>query len=131
MSLQDTTTIDIAMKPPSGRGLDLVVFDSGEIADELRRYQLVLDKLMTYVEYVASGQYREQAADVAREDITIRVICKTPPNDVMKQIVSVVSRQQPEVRLPVVVETEQEFFQRTGTPQTPASASRKPWWKIW
>lgn len=113
MSLEDTTKIDIVMKPPNGRGLYLIVFDAGEISDELRRYQLIVEKLMTYVEFVASGQYREQSPDVAREDITACVVCRTPPNDVMKQIVSVVSRQQPEVRLPVTVETEQEFFERT------------------
>ena len=112
MGLKDTDTIDIAMKPPGGHGLYLVIFDSGEISDQLRRYQLVTEKLMSYVEYVASGQYREWAPDVAREHVTVCVVCKTPPNDVMKQIVSIVSRQQPEVRLPVIVETEQQFFQR-------------------
>src|SRR6266516_4029479 len=110
MSLEDTTKIDIVMYPQTASCLRLLVFDAGEISDELRRYQLVLEKLMTYVDYVASGQYREQSPDVAREDITACVVCRTPPNDVMKQIVSVVSRQQPEVRLPVIVETEQEFF---------------------
>lgn len=123
MGLKDTSTIDIAMKPPGGHGLYLVVFDSGDISDELRRYQLVAEKLMSYVEYVASGQYQEQAPDVAREDVTVCVVCKTSPNDVMKQIVSIVSRQQPEVRLPVIIETEQQFFQRTRNntvvPQNP------------
>ena len=48
MSLEDTTKIDIVMKPPNGRGLYLIVFDAGEISDELRRYQLIVEKLMTY-----------------------------------------------------------------------------------
>jgi hypothetical protein len=113
MSLEDTTKIDIVMKSPTGHGLYLIVYDPGEIRDELRRYQLVVEKLMTCVEYVAGGQYREQSPDVAGEDITACVVCTTPPNEVMKQIVSVVSREQPEVRLPVIVETQQQFFERT------------------
>jgi hypothetical protein len=119
------------VKAPNGRGLFLVIFDAGDVTDELRRYQLLVEKLITYVDYVATGQYREQAPDLAREDISIRVVCTTPPNDVMRQIVSVVSRKQPEVRLPVVVETEEEFLHSTGVRKPHAVLSKKSWWKFW
>src|SRR6266576_5383707 len=99
MALEDTSTVDMVVKTPDGRRLFLVIFDAGDVNDELRRYQLLVEKLMTYVDYVAVGQYREQAPDLAQQDISVRVVCMTPPNDAMKQIVSVVSREQPEVRL--------------------------------
>lgn len=126
MSLEDTTTIDIVVKPPSGQGLDLVLCDGGEVEDELRRYQLIVEKLISYVEFVATGQHLSNAPEVRTEDISIRVICKNPPNDAMKQIVSVVSRQHPNVRLPVVLEMEGEFRQRMGLPE-----EKRPWWKLW
>ncbi len=115
MGLEDPTQIDFVVTPPTGRGLYLVVFDAGEISDELRRYQLVLQKLMSYAEYVASAQFREESPGVSPEDITLCVVCKTPPGNAMKQIVSIASRQAPEVHLPVIVETQQEFFNRTKT----------------
>ena len=103
------------MKPPNGYGLALIIFDSGEITDESRRYQLVLEKLMTCVDYVASGQYREQAPTVEQKDVKIHIVCRTRPNANMERIAYMASRQPPIVRVPVVIESEQEFRQRAAS----------------
>lgn len=113
MGLLDTNKIDFLLKRPDSRCLYLVVFDSGDILEQSRRYELVLEKLMLYADYVASGKYREQEPEVAAEDITLCVVCRTALNDLMKRIVSISPRHKPDICLPVIVETQEEFFRRT------------------
>ena len=128
MSLEDTSTIDLVVNSPEGRGGELLIVDGGDTTDEIRRYQLLTDKLAVYVNYVASGQYAEQLPGVAPEDVTIRVVCTRPPNEPMKQIVSICTREETILKLPVILETELEFEQRLAA-LPPATGTKKPLWK--
>jgi hypothetical protein len=132
MSLRDTESVDVVAKGIDG-GHDLFMIDSGDIPDEQERHHLLTQKLISYAEYVASGQYRTQAPEASPESFTVRVICQTPPNDSMRQITSIATRQDPVVRLPVVFELDSDFRARisqratsTASPQT-----QKPWWRLW
>ena len=128
MSLRDTTAIDVVGRGPDG-GYDLVVYDAGDIADEHERYRLLTEKLRSYVEYVATGQYREQAGEASVDSFTIRVICQSPPNDEMRQVTSVRLTGDAVTELPVVFVLESEF--RAETLRRRAPEKQKPWWRFW
>ena len=131
MSLRDTTSVDVIGRRPDG-GYDLFVYDAGDIADEHERYRLLIEKLRSYVEYVATGQHREQAPEASVESFTIRVICQSPPNEEMRQVTGVRLSGDSVTRLPVVFVLESAFraelLQRRRS-QTAEKA--KPWWRFW
>ena len=132
MGLRDIKSIDIVGKGPDG-GYDLFIYDAGDIMDEQERHYLLSQKLLSYAEYVASGQYREQAPDASPESFTIRVICQSPPNESMRQITAIATREEPVVRLPVAFVLDSEFraqmLERRGSLSTPPT--QKPWWRFW
>ena len=132
MSLRDTNSIDVVGKGPDG-GYDLFIYDAGDIADQQERHHLLSKKLLTYAEYVASGQYQEQAPDASTESFTIRVICHSPPNESMRQITGIATREEPVVRIPIEFALDSEFraqmLARRGSGIT--AETQKPWWRFW
>jgi len=132
MSLRDTQSVDVVAKGIDG-GHDLFMIDSGDVTDEQERHHLLTQKLISYAEYVASGQYMTQAPDASPESFTIRVICQSPPNDSMRQITGIATREEPVVRVPVVFELDSDFRARISQ-QSASRASQqtqKPWWRFW
>ena len=130
MTLKDTDKVDIVAKTPGGAG-ELIIVDAGDAQDEEQRHYLLTQKLLSYANYVADGQYRAELPGVAADAMTIRVICRTQPNQSMAQINSIATRQEPILRIPVVFEAESEFFARTRAARRVEEAVDRPWWKFW
>ena len=88
MGLQDTGTVDIISKPLPGDPCRLVLYvvDDGSVTDEIQRYELLVDKLVNYVNYVAGPAFRESYPGIGFSDVLVRVLCKTPPNDAMGDV---------------------------------------------
>ena len=103
---------------------DLVAFDDGTEGDEIRRYNLVIEKLGTYLTYVRSGQFEESYPQAKGQDIRFVVVCFRAPNDAMKQLEAIKDPKDTNWRIPVVVLVKSEYLQKT--PKTP-----RPWWKPW
>jgi len=128
VALTDTDKIDIIIKNPHTGGFDLLVYDDGSIADEVRRYNLIVDKLQAYLTYVHSGQFLEQHPDAKNLPVRCCVVCKRDPNEAMIRLEGVKDREDPQVRLPVVVVTEDEYLNKKLAPE---AEKKTPWWKVW
>jgi hypothetical protein len=132
MSLRDTEKIDVVGKGPGG-GYDLFIYDAGDVTDEAERYSLLTQKLQSYLEYVANGQYREQVPEASADAFTVRVICHSPPNDEMRQITRLRLTGETVTQLPVAFVLESEFrahvLQRRDN--QPARQRQRPWWRFW
>jgi hypothetical protein len=126
--LTDIGIIDIILKNPNTGGFDLVVYDDGSITDEVQRYNLTVDKLQICLTYVHSGQVFEEYPDAKNMPIRCCVVCKRHPNDAMTRLEGVKDREDPQIRLPVVVLTEDEYLNRKSTSE---AKREKPWWKMW
>ena len=127
MALTDTNKIDIIMKNPHTGGFDLLVYDDGSVTDEVRRYNLVVDKLQAYLAYVHSGQLLEQYPDAKGLPVRCCVVCKRDANEAMIRLQGVKDPDDPQVKLPVVVVTEEEYLEKKPT----RDAKEAPWWKVW
>ena len=57
MGLTDKDKIDFIVKRPGANAFDLIAYDDGTESDEIRRYNLVIEKLGTYLAYVTSGKF--------------------------------------------------------------------------
>ncbi|MFW9880859.1 MAG: hypothetical protein ACFFG0_47970 [Candidatus Thorarchaeota archaeon] len=55
MTLGKINTVDVIVKSPHIDGYDLLLVDGGEISDEIKRYNLMIDKLTSYANFVLSG----------------------------------------------------------------------------
>ena len=91
MSFRDVETIDIIVDTPDREnGVDLVIVESpGDNNDEAERYQLLLQKLQTYVDYVMGQEFAERFPQTQPSDIVIRVFYTTTPNEEMAELVEV------------------------------------------
>jgi hypothetical protein len=128
MALTETDKIDIIVKNPHTGGFDLLVYDDGSITDEIRRYNLVVEKLQAYLTYVRSGQLLERYPDAKSLPVRCCVVCKRDPNEAMIRLEGVKDREDPEIRLPVVVVTEGEYLIKKSTSD---KEKKSPWWKVW
>jgi hypothetical protein len=57
--LEDPATIDFITEP-EGNKLGLVIADPGNMADEVRRFECLKAKLMTYLGFVMSEEFAEE-----------------------------------------------------------------------
>ncbi len=128
MTLDQVGNVDIVVKTPGGGG-ELLIIDAGVSGDEEQRYYLLTQKLITYANYVASGQYEAELSGVPVSNLTIRVVGRTPPNQSMQIVNSIATRDEPVIRIPVVLESEADFFARTRGRK--AGTPGRPWWKLW
>ena len=104
LGLEDTNSIDIVSNALPGDDCKIVLYaiDDGTTTDELRRYQLLIEKLRAYVDHVASAEFRSSHPNVGFGDVLVRVLCKTPPNDVMLDVQAVRPKGDAHNRLKVV-----------------------------
>lgn len=141
MALEDTDTLDMALKALDGRenGIDLLLFDHAKTTDEIERYNLLMQKLATYVAYFVDDKFRRNHPDTKPEDVLIRVLCKTPPNSAMQAVQAVTPRGDRINRIAVVFENLDEFLQQAGieTPEEETQERRqqeqgnkKKWWLL-
>ena len=126
MSLHNKNSIDVIVDNPKTGTIDLILYDDGAVKDELLRYQLVLEKGISYLEYVASGQMAKDNPEHANKPLRCCVICKRKPNHVMLKLQAFKDRADPSKRLEVVVLAESEYLDQPGR-----SAEKTPWWKFW
>ncbi|ABC30321.1 hypothetical protein HCH_03579 [Hahella chejuensis KCTC 2396] len=113
MSLKNTDLIDVIAQSPHFDGYDIIAVDSGDIVDEIERYNLMIKKLSSYMEYIASGQVLENNPDMEGKNFRLCVLCKTEPNEAMLQVEALKTRTEPSFRFPVLVTTQQAYLEST------------------
>jgi hypothetical protein len=126
MALHSKNSIDVILNNPKTGTVDLILYDDGAAKDELQRYNLVLEKGISYLEYVASGQLVNDNPEIGDKPVRCCVICKRKPNEVMLKLEAIKDRNDPSKRLDVVVLTETEYL---GQPVE--QMQKNSWWKIW
>ena len=91
MSFRDTDAIDIVVDSPEREnGVDLLIVESpGDSSDETERYQLLIEKLQTYVKYVTSQDFSQSFPETQPSNVVIRVYYATPPNAQMADIMDI------------------------------------------
>ena len=109
MSLLNTSNVDITVKSPHFDGYDLIAIDSGDIVDQVERYNKMIEKLTNYMEYVVSGQVYDQTPDAKGKEIRFCVLCAVPPNEAMLNVEGLKTRNEPTHRFSVLV-TNQESY---------------------
>lgn len=99
MAFRDTEAIDIvADSPERENGVDLLIVETpGDNLNEEERYQLLIQKLNTYVNYVMSQDFAQNFPHTQASNVMIKVFYTSPPNDQMVQITEVGS----EIPIPV------------------------------
>ena len=85
MTLGETKKIDIITKDKEGR-IVLVINDFGEIKKPEERFQKLIAKLKSYVNFVLSEDFRKSYPNTEAKDVIIKVICKEKPTAEMKNI---------------------------------------------
>jgi hypothetical protein len=110
MSLQTTDTIDVIVKSPHIDGYDLIAVDAGEITDQIERYNLMIDKLTTYMNYVTSDEFFSEYPDAAEKGIRLCVLCTEEPNEAMKNVEALKTRNEPIQRFEVLVTTQKNYL---------------------
>lgn len=110
MSLKKTDTIDLATILPGDEKVTLVVFDEGEISNEEDRRAALQEKLVTYLEFILSGQFARTFPEYLAMDIRIMVVCTTSPSDQIKSIEGIRDHSHSETFIPVEVILREEFL---------------------
>lgn len=133
MALENTNQIDIIVKSPHTNGYDLILADGGEVKDEIKRYTFIVDKLTAYASYVLGGQFADEYPDAKDKEIRFCVVCRTSPNEAMLKLEAIKHRSNPEVRFPVIVQTQKEYLKKSSETDTKIQngKSRKKWWEVW
>jgi hypothetical protein len=103
MTLEEANTIDIITKPQDGR-VGLFIVDAGITTDLEARFLRLMAKLKTYVAFVMSGQFKQEHPDIGPADVTIHVVCFTPPTQQMLQIQYAAPKGDQQNQIPVVFE---------------------------
>lgn len=104
MGLRETDQVDILAPSQEGieNGIELYIFDGGDIEDESERYHLLTRKLTAYATFIASDEFARQYPNTKPADILIRVVCFTPPNDAMQQVTSLYHRDDPSQQIRII-----------------------------
>jgi len=131
MSLHDEQTIDIILQNPQTGTVDLILYDDGAITDELKRYNLVIDKATAYLSFVASGQLVEQHPDSAGKPVRCCVVCRRPPNEAMVRLEGVKDRNDANIHLDVIVVNESDYLPKPPGGKPSERESKRLWWKVW
>ena len=127
MSLAKSDVIDLVVLMPDKQTVALVAFDDGDLPVADSRERALQKKLVTYLQFVDTGQFIESYPEHADQGVRIIVVCMSPPSDEMRMILEIRAHDKPETSLPVEVLSDAEF--RAGfRKQAPAA---KAWWKFW
>lgn len=87
MPLDDPGSIDlIANSAERVGGIDLVIVDAGQPAEEQERFQAFLAKLKCYVAFVMSDDFKQKFPAARPADVVIRVVCSSAPSAAMLQV---------------------------------------------
>ena len=116
MGLEDISRVDMMTRSLDGvpNGLDLIIVDAGSLADEERRYEMLLDKLAAYMDYILSDEFAREYPHTAAAQILIRVLCATPPTDAMQRMNAIYPSGDRTHRIRVVFEDVEVWMRRVG-----------------
>lgn len=116
MSLAEVTTIDLVIRMPGEKArAALLIYDTGEIVDDLERENALQKKLFAYLLFVNSGQFTKAYPALADAELSVEVVCSATPTDRMKHIEGVRHPDRPDFMLPVNVIEEAEFRRGWGS----------------
>ncbi len=101
MPLEETDRIDISTTTEDGK-VQLVITDAGITTDPVKRLNLLIEKLKTYVSYVISEEFKIDHPGRIVKDVTILVMCRIPPTEQMEKITQVQPSGKPENAIPIV-----------------------------
>jgi hypothetical protein len=120
MALQDVDVVDIVAKSLENipNGLELYIVDNHHTNNEIERYKLLTDKLGAYVHFIASDEFKIKNPNTQASDVVIRVLCQSPPNEAMLEIISVMPHGDNTNRVQVIFENLEEFLSGQFTPIT-------------
>jgi hypothetical protein len=91
MAIEDPDALDGFVVCPDGRP-QLLIEDPGQLDDENERWESLLTKLKSYVGYLHSPEFAEKFPGVASGEVTIEVVCRTPPSERMAALTSFAPR---------------------------------------
>jgi hypothetical protein len=91
MPLEDPDVIDVITKPAPNK-LELIITDAGLTPDPRERLEKLVAKLKSYINYILGGQFAEDHPLLGPEDVSIAVVCATPPTPEMLNITHVKPR---------------------------------------
>ncbi len=91
MPLENPNVIDMITKPKNGK-LELVVTDAGVTTEPRERFEKLLSKLKTYVNWVLSDDFKKDYAGVKPRNVTITVLCANEPTPQMKQLSAIMPK---------------------------------------
>jgi hypothetical protein len=128
MSLAQQDKVDLVTVLPGNPRVVLVAYDGGEVPDPQERAQALQKKLMSYLQFVISGQFARTYSQFLDRDICIMIVCLRPPTEEMTKIKGIRDHAHSETFLPVEIITDAEF--REGLAQTNPKKT-KPGWKFW
>jgi hypothetical protein len=115
MSLTDAATIDLVTRLPGEPArAALLIYDNGEIADDLERENALRRKLSAYLLFVESGQFTEAYPGLSDAELSVEVVCSVAPTDGMKLIEGVRPPHRSDFFLPVNIAGEAEFRAKLG-----------------
>lgn len=101
MPLEDTEHIDIITRSEDGKVM-LVITDAGITTNPDERFNMLIEKLKTYVAYVMSEDFKKEYSGLTLNDINILIMCKIPPTEQMRQITKVTPKGEPEKAISVI-----------------------------
>lgn len=110
MSLKNVDTVDVVVQSPHFDGYDLIAVDSGDIDNEVDRYNAMIDKLTSYMEYVVGGQLYLDTPESKEKTIRLCVLCKTKPNESMLKVQALRLRSNPSIKFDVLVATQDQYL---------------------
>jgi hypothetical protein len=131
MPLEDPHVIDI-ITSKDGR-LQLVITDAGVTTDPRMRLALYRAKLDAYAMYVDSPEFAAAHPNFARADVSIEIICATPPPPEMVALTGV--NPPGSLEPPIPVSAQQWVPEERASPPAapPATATRdalkRPWFR--
>jgi hypothetical protein len=104
MSLSDAKSIDIVLGPTPHAKCTLIAVDSEDHANETQRFEKLRVKLLAYLNYIFGPQFAKAHPGVDSSDVLIGVICKNPPDALMREMTAIQPHADPHrsVRVAVV-----------------------------
>ncbi len=109
MSLAKSDVIDVVALLPNKQNVALIVFDDGALPTGDSRERALQKKLITYLQFVSTGQFIESHPEHADRGVKIIVVCMNPPSEEMRRIELIREHNQPEIYIPVEVMSDVEF----------------------
>jgi hypothetical protein len=116
----NTPVVDLITKPLPGDEncrIVLYIIDSGGITDPPERREFLRVKLVRYLEYVVSPQFRKEIPGIEPRHVLVRVLHVNPPTDSMAEIIRIGPSNDPGNRMRVEFGDYNEFMQKLKIPR--------------